>query len=74
MSEELAKELALVTAVILREDTLGGSLFQTFDVAYNIAKAFTKLYPCDCTWVDLDYEETIIDFVQSKKYLNELKL
>ena len=31
---EKEKDLALITALIIDEDILGGSVFQTFDLAY----------------------------------------
>ena len=66
MDKETAKELALVTAIIIREDRLGGSLYQTFDRAYSLAKAFVEKYPVDMEWgVELEYEETIIGFLNN---------
>jgi hypothetical protein len=68
MKSQDAKELALITAVILNEDMLGGTLFQTFDEAYAIAEEFIKVYPEDTTWgIDKEYDETIIEFVKQFK-------
>ena len=66
-----AKELALITAVILQEDILSGSLFQTFDKAYEIATEFIKIHPEDKNWEGsgLDYDETIIDYANNYKLI-----
>lgn len=50
MSKEEAKEVALVTAIIIQEDILMGTVFQTFDKAYEIATKFVELYPPDLDW------------------------
>jgi len=68
MTNEESKELAMVTAVIVQEDILGGSLFQTFDRAYEIAVEFMKLYPHDYDWSELEYDETIIEFAKTKMH------
>ena len=62
MRKEDAKELALVSALILQEDILLGTIFNTFDAVYEIAEEFIKVYPSDSTWEELDYEETVIGF------------
>lgn len=70
MKKEDAKELALITAIILAEDIFKGSVFQTFDKAYEVAKEFIKEYPTDTIWdhrQEYDYDETIIKF--TNKYL-----
>ena len=68
MNKENAKELALITAVIIQEDILNGSLFNTFDTAYQLANEFIKVHPADKNWEGegLDYDETIIKFAQTK--------
>jgi len=71
LTTELAKELALVTAVILNEGLLHGSVCQTFDNAYKIAEDFVKVYPLDTKWgidYDLEYDEVISNFTEA--YIN----
>ncbi len=64
MSNEKAKELALLTSFIIKEDVLGGTLFQTFDKAYELAHKFIDQYPLDTKWgIEIEYEDTIIDFL-----------
>ena len=66
-----AKELALVTAIIINEDILNGTLFQTFDTAYHIAEKFVSKYGYDentyqIEWgVDAEFDETVIDFASN---------
>ena len=67
VSEEMAKELALICCFIMSNDMLNGTIMQTFDRAFVIAQRFVKKYPLDTKWgvdVDLEYEETIVEFVQ----------
>lgn len=64
-----SKELALVTAFILHEGILNGTVFQTFDRAYEIAEKFIKVYPADFTgWEDMkqDFDEVIIEFANKE--------
>tara|TARA_Y100000004_G_scaffold31271_1_gene32711 strand:+ start:1092 stop:1298 length:207 start_codon:yes stop_codon:yes gene_type:complete len=68
MSNEKAKELALLTSFIIKEDVLGGTLFQTFDKAYELAHKFIDQYPLDTQWgIEIEYEDTIIDFLNKNK-------
>ena len=68
MSDEKAKELALLTSFIIKEDVLGGTLFQTFDKAYELAHKFIDQYPLDTQWgIEIEYEDTIIDFLNKNK-------
>ena len=64
---EKSKDLALITSIIIKADILGGSVFQTFDTAYEIAKQFQGLYSEDFNWEDqeLDFDEAIIKYVNS---------
>jgi len=65
------KDLALITALILNEDILGGTIFQTFDRAYAIAINFQYIYPHDFDWEgeDIDFDEAVILF--TKKVLED---
>ena len=68
--ETTTKELALVSSLILNLDVLGGTIWQTFDRAYEIASAFVLACPpqeYDNKWGDEmgDYEETIQEFVSN---------
>ena len=62
------KDLALITSLILHEDILGGTIFQTFDKAYSIAEKFQYIYPHDFNWdrEDLIFDETIIKFTKQE--------
>ena len=62
------KDLALITAIIIQEDLLGGTVFQTFDKAWELAIEFQKLYAHDYDWEnqEMDFDEAIIKFVKSK--------
>lgn len=62
------KDLALITAIIIQEDLLGGTVFQTFDKAWKLAIEFQKLYAHDYDWEqhEMDFDEAVIEFVKSK--------
>ena len=70
MTDKKAKDLALITSIIINEDVLGGTVLQTFDIAYDLAKQFQVLYDHDFNWEhsEQDFDEAIIDFVQLKQY------
>ena len=74
-SEEQHKDLALITSIIINADVLGGTVFQTFDTAYDLAKRFQVLYDHDFNWdhseQNKEFDEAIIDFVDVALYLNE---
>ena len=63
--EELNKDLALITSIIINEDMLGGSVFHTFDKAYQPAKEFQDLNSNDFDWENssIDFDEAVILFV-----------
>lgn len=64
-ADKTAKELALVTAIIIQEDLLRGTLFQTFDMAFEIATAFVEKYGMDCEWgVVIEFDEAAINFAK----------
>ena len=62
------KDLAFIPSIIISEDILGGTIFQTFDRAYELAKQFQKKYSYDFDWEkqEDDFDEAIIKFVKSK--------
>jgi|TARA_R100001443_G_scaffold107070_1_gene116724 hypothetical protein len=62
------KDLALITTIIISEDLLGGTIFQTFDKAYELAKEFQKKYSYDFNWEHQqdDFDDAIIKFVNLK--------
>lgn len=70
MKKETAKEITLVTVVILNENILTGGVFQTFDKAYGIAESFVEHYGVDNeSWgPDNDFEEAVIK--HTNKYIN----
>ena len=61
-------DLALITAIIINEDILGGTVFQTFDLAYTYAEEFQEKFGLDYDWEneEMDFDEAIIKFVKSK--------
>jgi len=63
-----AKELALITSFIIRDDMLNGTVNQTFDKAYELAQEFILIHPEDKNWEDeeLDFDEVITTFVSDK--------
>ena len=65
------KDISLIIAVIYNEDLLTGSVFQNFEEAYELAKAFQKKYPHDFNWEseDNDFDEAIIKFVNLNQQL-----
>jgi len=91
MTEELKnvayaepREVALVTAVIIREDILMGTVYQTFDRAYEIAVKFVDSYPSDLDWgvddirdedgnlITHDWDEAVINFARKRLIPNSL--
>lgn len=69
--KDKAQEIALVTAVIINEELLRGSLFQTFDKAYEIAEKFVDKYgygeKTEQEWgVDAEFDETVIEFTNQE--------
>ena len=75
MTKEKAKELALISSYIVREDLLYGTVFQTFDRAYELAEGFyEKHFVKQITiWgLDLEWDETVEKFV-NERYLNGKK-
>ena len=67
-----ARELALITSIIINEDVLGGTVWQTFDKAYEMAESF---YEChDKSWQEdfygLDYDEAILKFIEEDFNIN----
>tara|TARA_Y100000768_G_C23811590_1_gene602072 strand:+ start:83 stop:337 length:255 start_codon:yes stop_codon:yes gene_type:complete len=69
-------DLALITAIIINEDILGGTVFQTFEkniyykfnLAYTFAEEFQEKFGYDYDWEnhDIDFDEAIIKFVNKK--------
>ena len=64
MTQEQHKDLTLITCIIIQEDMLGGTLFQTFDKAYDIAIKFKEMFPEDKDWDGMyaSFDEAVIDF------------
>jgi len=73
ITQELAKEYALVTAFIIESELLNGNIIQVFDESYELAKKFVVSFPLDTNWEELplDHDEYIEEFVKriiNKKY------
>jgi|GEM_PF-6138541 hypothetical protein len=77
MTIEKAKELALISSYIVREDLLYGTVLQTFDIAYSLAEEFYEIYEEGETgtiWgVKIEWDETLEKFV-NERYLNGKKI
>lgn len=67
VSKETAKELALISCFIIQSEKLNGTIFQTFDKAYDLAKLFLYKFPIDHKWEDSDkdFDEAIEAFLDS---------
>ena len=63
---ELAKELALIVAILRENEVLSGTLFNTFDQLFTIAEKFVETYGLDDSqWgieVGRDFEEAVVEF------------
>lgn len=74
MDKETAKELALISSYIVAQDLLNGTVFQTFDSAYELAEQFLQEYHIDYAWgVTREWDETLEEFV-NERYINGKKL
>ena len=62
------KDIPLIIAVIYNENLLTGSVFQNFEEAYKLARAFHKKNKTDFIW-EFEMIEAIIKFVNLKKGL-----
>ena len=62
------KDIPLIIAVIYNENLLTGSIFQNFEEAYKLARAFHKKNKTDFIW-EFEMIEAIIKFVNLKKGL-----
>lgn len=62
------QEIALTAAYIVTIDLLGGTFFQTYDRALDIAKEFVEKYPSFTKWGEnnKEWDETIETFVLEK--------
>jgi hypothetical protein len=74
MTDEKAKELALVAMIMREDEILNGTIFRTFDKLYEVAEKFVEKYGVDeIEWgIDLEYEETVISF--GREYVKENNL
>jgi hypothetical protein len=69
---EEAMELALVTSLLISNEVIDGTFFNTFDRHLEIAKAFLKRARISHTLMeDLDFEEVVYQF--GKEYSKENK-
>ena len=74
MEKKTAKELALISSYIVANDLLNGTVFQTFDTAYELAQQFLEEYTIDYVWgVTREWDETVEEFV-NERYINGKKL
>jgi hypothetical protein len=70
ITQELAKEYALVTTFIIESELLNVSIIQVFDESYELAKKFVEEYPLDTNWeeMELNYDEYIEEFIKRIRY------
>lgn len=67
METQTAKELALISSYIVANDLLNGTVFQTFDTAYELAQQFLEEYHIDYVWgVTKEWDETVEEFVNER--------
>ena len=61
------EDLAIITGYIMYYDLLefkiNGSFFSKIDKAIEIAEDFIKNYPENFNWEELDWEETLEEFL-----------
>lgn len=64
--EKKNKDIALVTAIIVKEEYIHSSWVNSFDQAYLLAQGFVEKYPSDFNWEesDIDFESAIYEYVQ----------
>lgn len=68
--EETQREVALTVAVMYQEELFVGSVLASFDVAYQLALNFVKLYPSEYDWEEhteregRDFYEEVIHYVK----------
>lgn len=62
------KEIALITSIIINEDILGGTIFQTFDKAYQIAINFNNEHGENwgIDFNNLDFDEAVIKYTKNQ--------
>ena len=69
----IMKELAVVVGYIMYYDMLqekiNGSFFSKIDKAIEIAEDFIKYYPEEFEWEELDFEETLEQFLITNKHI-----
>lgn len=77
VSNAEAEELSLVTAVIRENEILHGTVFQTFDGNYKIAKAFIEKYGVDeVKWGvehGMEFEEVVFEFATNYAKENNMR-
>lgn len=75
---DVAKEIALVSNIIQHEQLLRGTIFNTFDTAYEIAQAFVQKHGVHQNWGTCRDEgyfyEEIIKFTNRYKAIKGLPL
>ena len=67
------EDLAIITGYIMYYDLLefkiNGSFFSKIDKAIEIAEDFIKYYPEEFEWEELDFEETLEQFLITNKHI-----
>ena len=75
---DVAKEIALVTNIIQREELLSGTIFSTFDTAYEIAQAFVQKHGTLYNWGTgeghKEFDEEVVKFTNRYKSIKGLRL
>jgi len=74
---DVAKEIALVSNIIQHEQLLRGTIFNTFDTAYEIAEAFVQKHGVHQNWGTEghpEFDEEITKFTNRYKAIKGLPL
>ena len=68
MNEDILVVVGYIMYYDLLQDSINGSFFSKIEKAIGLAQEFADLYPEDYNWVDtdLDFEETITQFLKNK--------
>ena len=74
MNTDLLVVVGYIMHYDLLQGSINGSFFSKIDKAIELAEQFVELYPEDYNWVDtdIDFEEAIEKFLESKLWLEIL--
>jgi len=61
--KEINNDIALFVAFFYWGSYGNGSMWQTFDTVYELAKKFVAEYPPNLSWEEKSYEEVVEQFI-----------